>query len=150
MTGLEAGQPGCVFCDIAAGRAEAVILWEDEAVMAFLDIAPVRAGHTQVIPKRHYESFEVLPSELAGKILGLGQELAKRMKAVYQVDRVAFAFAGSDVAHAHAHILPIHARTDITSARYLVGSPELRWSPAHLRADRATLLAVRNELGFIA
>jgi hypothetical protein len=96
VTGLEEGKPRCVFCDIAVGRAEAVVLL----------------------------TFEVLPSDLAGKILGLGRELAKRMKAVY-------------------------TRTDITSARYLVGSPEVRWSPAHLRADRSTLLTVRNELGFM-
>ena len=83
-----------MFCEIAAGRAESVILWEDEAVMAFLDIAPVRAGHTQIIPKLHYETFEVLPRELAGKIFGLGQKLAKRMKAVYKVDIRLTSFGG--------------------------------------------------------
>jgi diadenosine tetraphosphate (Ap4A) HIT family hydrolase len=68
--------------------------------MAFLDIAPIRPGHTHIIPKQHFDTFDVLPSELAGRIMVLGQIIARKLKSVYRVSRVAFVFTGGDVAHA--------------------------------------------------
>jgi histidine triad (HIT) family protein len=138
----------CTFCRIAAGQLDAVVVYEDADVIAFLDIEPIRRAHTQIIPRRHIESFEQLPPLLAAHITTLGQRLARRMKAVYGVERVAFLFTGSDIPHAHAHVVPMHAKTDITSARYVVSQPELQLSSAHLSADRTTLIRVRAELGF--
>ena len=43
----------CIFCDIIAGNAPASVIYEDGCVIAFLDIGPVNAGHTLVVPKRH-------------------------------------------------------------------------------------------------
>jgi len=72
------------------------------------------------------------------------------MKEDYHVDRVAFLFTGGDVAHVHAHGVPMHAKTDITSARYIVAPEELTWSSAHLLQTREDLLAVRASLGFVS
>jgi histidine triad (HIT) family protein len=138
----------CPFCRIAAGELDAVVVYEDAEVVAFLDVGPIRPGHTQIIPRRHVETFERLPPALASRIVTLAQQLARRMKAVYAVERVALLFTGGDVPHAHAHVVPMHAKTDITSARYIVEPGELRMSAEHLRADRATLLRVREELAF--
>ena len=138
----------CLFCGIAAGEIEAVVLYEDAEVIAFLDIGPIRPGHTQIIPRQHVETFERLPPALAARILLLGQQLAQRMKAVYQVERVAFLFTGGDVPHAHAHVVPMHSKADITSARYIVEPEGLRMSADHLLVDRPTLLRVREELAF--
>jgi histidine triad (HIT) family protein len=44
---------GCVFCDIVAGRSPASTVYEDEELLAFLDIRPVTIGHLLVVPKRH-------------------------------------------------------------------------------------------------
>jgi histidine triad (HIT) family protein len=138
----------CLFCEIAAGARAATVVYEDDDVLAFLDIAPIRPGHTQIIPRAHFATFEVLPPALAARILTLGQQLASRMKAVYQVDRVAFLFTGGDVPHAHAHVVPMREQTDITSARYIVSPGNVSWSSAHLRVEPAELLRVRDELGF--
>ena len=140
----------CLFCRIAEKQTDAVVVYEDADVMAFLDIAPIRDGHTQLIPKRHFPSFDTLPFDLAGRIVAVGQQLARRLKTRYSVERVAFAFTGGDVDHAHAHIVPLHARTDITSARYIVSPSEPTFGSLHLRADRQTLLRVRDALGTIA
>ena len=123
---------------------------EDAELIALLDIAPVRPGHTVILPKSHVETFERLPAPLAARILGLGQQLAQRMKELYKVERVAFFFTGTDVAHAHAHVVPIHARMDVTSARYIVSEKEISWSSEHLRAGTETLKHVRDELAFRA
>jgi histidine triad (HIT) family protein len=110
----------CLFCKIAAGELPGHILYEDEAIVAFLDINPIREGHTQIVPRAHHACFDDLPPELAARILHLGQRLAAAQKRLYGVRRVAFCFTGSDVPHAHAHLLPMHAPTDITSRRYIV------------------------------
>lgn len=70
------------------------------------------------------------------------------MKELYKVERVAFFFTGTDVAHAHAHVVPIHEKMDVTSARYIVSQKDIHWSSGHLRADAETLKRVRDELAF--
>jgi histidine triad (HIT) family protein len=114
--------PECFFCKIAAGSVPAHIVHEDDLIVAFLDIGPIRPGHAQIIPREHFDYFEGLPDEIASGILQIGQRLAKSMKALYGVDRVGFVFTGGDIAHAHAHAVPMHAPTDITSRRYITNS----------------------------
>lgn len=138
----------CPFCRIASGQTDAVIVWEDADLVVFLDIVPVREGHCQVMPRAHIETFEQMPPELAAKVLWTGQRLARRLKALYGVERVAFAFTGGDVAHVHAHVIPMHEKTDVTSARFIVSPETVEFRSAHLRADRETLLAVRERLKF--
>jgi len=133
-----------------AGEIPSIRIHEDGDVIAFLDIAPMRPGHTVIVPRVHVETYEELPAALANRILSLGQQLGRRMKALYKVERVAFFFTGTDVAHAHAHVVPIHEKMDVTSARYIVGAPALKWSSEHLRVDADTLKRVRDELAFRA
>ena len=133
-----------------AGEIPSIRIHEDGEVIALLDIAPIRPGHTVILPRSHVETFEKLPAPLAGRILGLGQQLARRMKELYKVERVAFFFTGTDVAHAHAHVVPIHEKMDVTSARYIASQGNISWSSAHLRADAEALKRVRDELAFRA
>jgi histidine triad (HIT) family protein len=138
----------CLFCRIARHDVPAVVLYEDADVMAFLDRTPIRPAHTQVIPKIHLPTFEELPEQLASKLLHTGQQLARRMKDVYEVERVAFLFTGGDVPHAHAHVIPMHEKTDITSGRYLVSPSQPEWGSDHLKVDPGELARVKQELGF--
>ncbi|WP_425049813.1 HIT family protein [Psychromarinibacter sp. S121] len=109
----------CLFCGIACGDVPAAIVYEDDELVAFLDTMPIRRGHVQIIPRAHYPYFDDLPGDLAGRMLVLGQRLARAMKQVYGVQRVGFAFTGGDVDHAHAHVVPLHEKTDLTSRRYI-------------------------------
>jgi histidine triad (HIT) family protein len=136
----------CVFCRIARGEVPAVLVHEDAELVAFLDRGPIRPGHTQIISRTHVATFELLPPDLAARIVELGQQRARRMKEVYGVDRVAFLFTGGDVAHVHAHVVPMHEKTDITSARYIVSPTDVSWSSEHLVVDRATLERERARL----
>lgn len=87
--------------------------------MAFLDTHPIRTGHVQVIPRGHHATFEELPPATAAQIVQVGQRVAKALKRTYGVPRVAFLFTGGDVTHAHAHLVPMHEKTDVTSRRYV-------------------------------
>lgn len=109
----------CIFCRIAAGEIPAHVVYEDEQLKAFLDIRPIRPGHVLIIPKTHFSYYDDLPPELASAIVHLGQRLGKAMKSLYNVERVAFLFTGTDVAHVHAHVVPMHTKTDITSPVYV-------------------------------
>ncbi|RAI04370.1 HIT family protein [Acuticoccus sediminis] len=116
---MSADETNCLFCRIARGEIPAVTVHADERIVAFLDISPIRPGHVQIIPRAHHDYFDDLPAALAAGILALGQRLAKAQKAAYGVERVSFLFAGGDVRHAHAHLVPMVEPTDITSRRYI-------------------------------
>lgn len=109
----------CLFCRIARGEIACHAVYRDDTILAFLDIHPIRTGHTLIIPRDHYPWFEDLPPALATAITTLAQRLAREMKAIYRVERVAMAYAGMHVRHVHAHVVPIHHPHDITSAGYL-------------------------------
>ncbi|MEB2657704.1 MULTISPECIES: HIT family protein [Bordetella] len=109
----------CLFCRISREEIPAHVIHQDSRLLAFLDIHPVRPGHVLIIPRQHYPYFEDMPADLAGHILNLGQRLARHMKRLYSVERVGFAFTGIHVAHAHAHLIPMHHPQDVTSTQYI-------------------------------
>ncbi|HBP29628.1 MAG: HIT family protein [Advenella sp.] len=128
----------CLFCAIANRNIPAHIVYEDHEFMAFLDINPIRPGHVQLIPRMHYAYFDDLPSDLAARMMQLGQRLAKAMKSIHKVERAGFVFTGSDIAHVHAHLVPLIGHADITSTAY-IEQTDLRFVDAP-RASRDELI----------
>ena len=61
----------CIFCNIVNKKADAEILFEDENIIAFLDIQPINYGHTLVVPKKHYDNFMV---EIGGEVYASGNK----------------------------------------------------------------------------
>jgi histidine triad (HIT) family protein len=102
----------CIFCDISVGDAEASFVYEDERTIAFLDIAPLGAGHTLVVPRAHAASLEELEPEDAKRIVGVAQRVAIALRRTgFRVEGVNLwladgAAAGQDVFHAHMHVVP--------------------------------------------
>jgi histidine triad (HIT) family protein len=134
----------CEFCRIARGEIQSELFYEDPVVIGLMDICPIRPGHAQLIPREHYEYFEDLPDAIACRIIRLGQRLSRILKALYGVPRVAFLFSGGDHAHAHAHVVPMHEKTDITSRRYIAEETLTFRSVA--RAPSEELAAIAAEL----
>ena len=138
----------CLFCRIGKREVGAHVVYESEQVIAFLDINPIRLGHIQIIPLEHFDYFDDLPPTLAAEIINVGQRLARALKAARQVPRVAFLFTGGDIAHAHAHVVPMVEFDDITSRRY-IAEETVTYSDAPRAAenDLASCAAlVRNAL----
>ncbi len=138
---------GCLFCAITAGTIPAQIVCESENLVAFLDIQPVREGHTLIVPRQHYPFFDDMPPELAAEVVAMGQKIARAQKALYGVARAGFLFTGVDVPHVHAHVVPMHETTDLTSRRYIAEEnltfrPTPRATPEELRAASEKLKAV--------
>ncbi len=101
----------CIFCKIAAGEIPAVKVYEDDDVLAFLDILPISDGHTLVIPKQHCQSLDECPSELINQIASRLGKIAKAVKAAVDSDGYNLLCnngraAGQLVNHLHFHIIP--------------------------------------------
>ena len=139
----------CIFCKIASGDIPANIVYRDEMITVFMDRGSIRPGHMQVIPNAHHPYFDDLPSDVAAHIMATGQRLAKALKSITGKDRVAFLFTGGDVAHAHAHCLPMHEKTDITSTKY-IAETDLTFvapEPTPDKELKAMAQRIRKELG---
>ena len=101
----------CIFCKIARGEIPCAKVYETPSVLAFLDIAPVRPGHTLVIPKVHAPSLWEVPDDLAGELLTafktVGRAVARATGATgLNVGMNNGASAGQIVLHAHFHLIP--------------------------------------------
>lgn len=104
-------EKNCVFCKIIAGEIPAAKVFEDEKVLAFLDIAPFNFGHTLVIPKEHCHCFTEIPAETLNAMMAAAQKLAVAvMRATgapaYNLLMNNGSVAGQEVPHAHLHIIP--------------------------------------------
>ncbi|SCZ89940.1 BZ3500_MvSof-1268-A1-R1_Chr9g10648 [Microbotryum saponariae] len=102
-------EEGCTFCEIRDGVQRAAKVYEDEHVMAFLDILPIREGHLLVVPKAHYARVSQLPSLLSshlGSVLPLlSRSLAKALKNP-DFNIVSNTGYAQIVHHVHFHIVP--------------------------------------------
>ncbi|NLS77063.1 MAG: HIT family protein [Chloroflexi bacterium] len=101
----------CIFCEIAAGRAPASVVYEDDEALAFMDIHPVTPGHTLIIPKRHYRNIFGCPPDVAARLMELAAKLANPMRAATGCEGMnlfmaAEAVALQDVWHIHLHLIP--------------------------------------------
>lgn len=107
----------CLFCNIAQHQIPASIVYEDDHVMAFLDISPVTKGHTILIPKKHYDDFTQCPSYLVARIHGISRILSKHYASVlhpngYNFLSNAHEAAGQSIAHVHFHLIPRYDESD--------------------------------------
>jgi histidine triad (HIT) family protein len=101
----------CIFCQIIAKQAPSSILYEDEVVMAFLDIRPLNRGHTLVIPKEHYVDIFDTPDEVLAAVHVISKQLAAAVKKATEADGISIIqqsgkAAGQDIFHIHVHVVP--------------------------------------------
>jgi histidine triad (HIT) family protein len=101
----------CIFCKIIAGEIPAVKVYEDDLVLAFLDISPINFGHTLVIPKEHHESSSTIPEATEGRMFRVGSRVGIALKRKFDYDAFNLhladgAAAGQVVMHAHLHVVP--------------------------------------------
>jgi len=101
----------CIFCKIIAGEIPSHKVYEDDEVLAFLDINPVNPGHTLVIPKAHHRDLLDMPAELASKLMNVIQKIGPAILKAVGADAFNLgvnngATAGQVVFHAHFHIMP--------------------------------------------
>jgi len=104
-------EPSCIFCKIVGGQIPSERVYEDERVVAFLDINPIAPGHTLVVPREHCEGLLEAPDEVLWAILAAAPKVARAaMEAAGGEGFNFFQFdgscAGQEVMHLHFHIIP--------------------------------------------
>ncbi|MCZ7592229.1 MAG: HIT family protein [Kiritimatiellae bacterium] len=101
----------CIFCKIVRGELPCEKLYEDDSVLAFMDIGPIVKGHALVIPKAHHDPLTDVPTELLGKIMTVVQRIARAQRDGLGADGVNIhqangKAAGQEVWHTHFHVIP--------------------------------------------
>lgn len=95
-----------IFSKIIAREIPAEIVFENEHVLAFLDINPVQKGHTLVVPKESFRWFTDLPTELLAPLFGASQRVARALKEATNADLIQLSIVGDEVPHVHIHLIP--------------------------------------------
>jgi len=103
--------PNCIFCKIIAGEIPCERIYEDDQVVAFLDIAPIAQGHALVVPRAHHEALLDTPAALLGAVMAAAQTVADAVVNAtgaegFNLFQFNGACAGQEVFHLHFHIIP--------------------------------------------
>ena len=101
----------CVFCRIVRKQAPASIIYEDETVIAFIDIRPLNIGHTLVIPKAHYIDIFDIPENELTNVYKVSKQISFAIKKATNSDGISIIqqngkAAGQDIFHLHVHVVP--------------------------------------------
>ncbi len=101
----------CIFCKIVNKTAQASVVYEDQDVMAFLDIRPLNMGHTLVIPKAHYVDIFDIPEKLLSQVYLVAKKISSPIKEATDADGISIIqqngkAAGQDIFHLHVHVVP--------------------------------------------
>jgi len=109
---------------------------ENEKFYAFLDISPLRPGHTLVVPKQETDRFFDLSEELLSELLVFARPIAMAIEKSFQCNRCGIAVIGLEVPHAHLHLVPINSADDLNFTR-----PKLKLSAVELKACQEKILS---------
>ena len=98
---------GCIFC-----HKENIVtdfIYEDEMVMAFMDMDPINEGHVLLVPKEHYLDVDEVPDEELSHLMIVSKKIVAALKEVYNPDGYSIMQNGgefNDIGHYHLHIFP--------------------------------------------
>lgn len=113
-----------IFTKIINGEIPCYRIAEDDKYFAFLDINPLKAGHTLVVPKIETDYlFDLEDDQLAGLIL-FSKKVAAAIKSAIPCNRIGVAILGLEVPHAHIHLVPMNNMDDVNFK-----NPKLKFSP---------------------
>jgi histidine triad (HIT) family protein len=102
-----------IFTRIINGEIPAYRIAEDDFFLAFLDINPLREGHTLVIPKTETDHFFDLDEKFLSRILVFSKPIAKAIESSFDCNRCGLTVVGLEVPHAHIHLIPINQVSDM-------------------------------------
>lgn len=104
---------GSIFSKIAAGEIPSYKVAETNKFLAFLDINPLKEGHTLVIPKQEIDYIFDMDDAEYMELFSFAKKVAKAIGRVIPCKKVGIAVIGLEVAHAHIHLIPIDGIFDI-------------------------------------
>jgi len=113
-----------IFTKIIDGEIPCHKIAEDERYFAFLDINPLKEGHTLVVPKKEVDYFFDLDDDLLAGLMIFSKKVAAAIESVIPCNRIAVAVVGLEVPHVHVHLIPMDTMADINFR-----NPKLKFTP---------------------
>jgi histidine triad (HIT) family protein len=113
-----------VFTKIIQGKLPAFRLWENDFLIAILDIHPINPGHTLLIPKQQVDDIFNLPNELYNSLWQVAKWLAPLIQQAMDSKRVGISVEGFSVPHVHIHLVPVNSVNELNPERAVATSPE--------------------------
>ncbi len=102
-----------IFTRIINGEIPCYKVAEDDRFIAFLDVRPLKPGHTLVVPKKEVDYIFDLDEKTLADMMLFAQKVARAMKEVIECKRIGVAVIGLEVPHAHIHLVPITRESDL-------------------------------------
>lgn len=106
-------QEPSLFTKIINGEIPAHKIYEDDRVVAFLDMQPLTEGHTLVVPRKQIDHIWDLPDDDYEYIWMVSKKIGQHIREVIGSPRVAIVVEGFGVPHAHIHLIPIYKQYDL-------------------------------------
>jgi len=130
----------CIFCKLVAGEIPSIKIFENDHVLAFMDIAPLVKGHALVIPKAHHNPLSETPDEVLAQVIAVVRLIAQAQQEGLGADGVNIhqangAVAGQVVPHLHFHVIP----------RFKQDGHHWNWTP-HPYADLSEAAALADRI----
>lgn len=129
-----------IFSMIVRGEIPSYKCAENEEFYAFLDINPLKKGHTLVVPKREVDYIFDLEDDELGRMQIFAKKVAAAIKQVFPCRKVGQAVLGLEVNHAHIHLIPLENEGDM-----LFSNPKLKLTDEEFKQIAADILAKYSE-----
>jgi histidine triad (HIT) family protein len=124
-----------LFSKIINGEIPSYKIAENERFFAFLDIFPLREGHTLVVPKLEVDRFFDVPDDYLAQMLLFAKPIALAIELAFDCNRCGLAVIGLEVPHAHLHLVPIDNADDLNFTR-----GKLKLTPSALQSAQDKIL----------
>lgn len=105
-----------LFTRIRLGELPGHVLWDDGRCFAILTIKPIRVGHLLVIPHQEVDHWDDMDADLNAHIFQVASVLSRTLRTLFPCEKVGLMIAGLEVRHAHLHLIPITAISDLNFA----------------------------------
>lgn len=124
-----------IFSKIIAGEIPSYKIAENDKFYAFLDIFPLRKGHTLVVPKIEVDKIFDVPDDYLAEMLLFAKPIAKAIEKSFDCNRCGISVIGIEVPHAHMHLIPISNANDINFVQ-----EKLKLSPEEMKEAQELIL----------
>ena len=102
-----------IFTKIIKGEIPCYKIAEDDRFIAFLDVSPIKKGHTLIVPKAQIDYLFDLDDSLLSDLMIFAKKVAQKMERAISCERIGIAVIGLEVPHAHIHLVPLDTVGDI-------------------------------------
>ncbi len=131
-----------IFTQIINGEMPGHFVWKDDLCVAFLTIAPLKPGHTLVVPREEVDSWTDLEPDVMKHLAGVAHSVGRALDKAYQPEKVGLTILGLEVRHVHLHVTCIWKPTDLD-----FGNADTNASPESVAKDADLVRKTLREMG---